>query len=119
MFSNNHYQKTEFIVVFLFFISIILLLSLSGYTFLGIQDEVQLQSTLSAGDPRNYMTSYPFGLFVSMLYTRMPEVPWYSVAMLLYTALISFLMALYVAKADYGKHCHKTAFLWEGISFVW
>ena len=104
MFTKNHYQKTEFIVIFLFFILIILSLSLSGYTFLGIQDEVQLQSTLSVGDPKNYMTSYPFGLFLSMLYTQMPEVPWYSVAMLMYTTLISFIMALYVTKANYGKH---------------
>ena len=97
-------KNTEFIMMFLFFTSVILLLSLSGYTFLGIQDEVQLQSTLSAGDPKNYMISYPLNVFLTMLYTKMPEVPWYSVVMLLYIWLISLLMTIYIVKFDYSKY---------------
>ncbi len=104
MFSNKYSKKTEFIVIFLFFTSIIFLFSLYGYTFLGTQSEIQLQSTLSAGDPRNYMMSYPFSIFVSMLYTNLSGVPWYSIVMLLYIVLISFMMALYVVKVDYGKY---------------
>ncbi len=104
MFNNNPTKKTEFIVIFLFFVSIILFLNLSGYTFLGIQSDIQLQSTLSAGEPRNHMMSYPFSIFVSMLYTNVPGVPWYSIIMVLSIILISFMMALYVAKADYGKY---------------
>lgn len=104
MFNNTHSKNTEFVIIFLFFISIILGLSLSGYTFLGTQSEIQLQSTLSLGTPRNFMMSYPLSIFVSILYTNVPGVPWYSVVMLLYIVLISFIMALYVAKVDYGKY---------------
>ena len=101
--SLFQFKNTEFIMIFLFFTSIILVLSLSGYTFLGIQDEVQLQSTLSAGDPKNYMISYPLNVFLTMLYAKMPEIPWYSVLMLLYIWLISLLMTIYIAKFDYSK----------------
>ena len=101
---TNRSKKIEFILVFLFFTSIILFLTLSGYTFLGIQDEVQLQSTLSAGDPKNYMMSYPLSVFVSFLYTKASGIPWYSILMLLYISLISLLMTLYIVKLDYNKY---------------
>lgn len=101
---TNQSKKIEFILVFLFFTFIILFLSLSGYTFLGIQDEVQLQSTLSAGDPKNYMMSYPLSVLVSLLYTKASGIPWYSILMLLYISLISLLMAIYIVKLDYNKY---------------
>lgn len=107
----NNRQLKEFIVTFIFFLSIILFLSLSGYTFLGTQSEIQLQSTLSVGDPRNYMMSYPFSIFVSMLYTKIPDIPWYSLTMLLYVILISAMMALYVVKLKCGKHVKFLLFM--------
>ncbi len=101
----------KFIIIFLFFTSIILVLSLSGYTFLGIQDEVQLQSTLSSGDPKNYMISYPLNVFLTLLYTKIPGIPWYSVVMSLYIWLISLLMTIYIVKFDYNKYVKLIIFL--------
>lgn len=100
----DKFKNKKFIIIYMFFISIILFLSLSGYTFLGVQDEVQLQSTLMAGDPRNFMMSYPLNLLISLLYTQFPAVPWYSILMLLYISLISFLMSIYIVKSEYDKY---------------
>jgi len=103
IFTEDQFKKNDFIIIFLFFTSIILFLSLTGYTFLGVQDEVQLQSTLAAGDPRNYMMSYPLSILVSFLYTKLPAIPWYSILMLLYISLISLLMAIYIARSNNDK----------------
>jgi len=101
--SLNRSSKIGFVVLFIFFISIILFLSFSGYTFLGVWDEVRLQSTLAMGEPRNYMMSYPLSVFVAYLYTKIPVFPWYSILILLYMFLIAFLMALYILKSSYDK----------------
>jgi len=100
-------KKAEFVIIFLFFTFVILLFSLTNHTFLGIQDEVQLQSTLSAGDPKNYDTSYPFALFANMLYTKFPDISWYSITMILYIWIITLLMTIYIVKPDYRNRSFK------------
>lgn len=104
-------DKLKVVSLFFFFTFIILLLSLSGYTFLGVQDESMLQSTLMAGDPKNYMMSYPLSVAISFLYIITPEVPWYSLLMLLYLFVISFLMAIYIVRADDNKNLKYILFL--------
>jgi len=97
--SNN----TNFIWFFLFFIAMIAICVVTGHTFLGVQDEVQLQSTLAAGDPRNYMMSYPLNVLVSFLYTHIPQVQWYSVMVSLYLLVIILLMSWHITKIEYSK----------------
>ena len=94
---SKHY---ELITIFLFFTAIIFLFTLTNHTFLGIQDEVQLQATLSAADPKNYDTSYFLALFIGTLYTHFPDISWYSITMLFYIGIIAFLMAVYLTKID-------------------
>ncbi|HHH37640.1 MAG TPA: hypothetical protein ENK77_03380, partial [Epsilonproteobacteria bacterium] len=104
-------KKTEFLIVFLFFTIIILFLTLSGYTFLGIQDEVQLQATLSLNDPKNYMTSYPFAVLVGTLYSYLPNIPWYGIAMLFYIWLTTLLMSIYIVLPNYQNKFVKYTLL--------
>ena len=100
-------KKSEFILTILFFTAIIILFTFTNHTFLGIQDEVQLQATLSAGDPKNYDTSYPLALLAGMLYKNFPDISWYSVIMLSYIWIIAILMAIYIVVPDYKNRFFK------------
>jgi hypothetical protein len=85
---------------FLFFLLLITLAIVTGYTFLGVQDELQLQATLKAGDVFNYMTSYPLALIVGALYSQFPSVQWYSVMVTLYLVMIMAIMSFYIVKIE-------------------
>jgi len=93
-------KRYELIAAFLFFTAIILLFTFTNHTFLGIQDEVQLQATLSAADPKNYDTSYPLALFVGALYTHFPDISWYSIVMLFFLWVIAFFFAVYLTQVN-------------------
>lgn len=111
IFTQYKYKNTQFMGVLLFFIIIVLVLITMGYTFLGVQDEVQLQSTLAAGDPRNYMMSYPLNVFVSFLYTLVPELPWYSITVSVYLFMIIILMSYYISEIHYNKTIQYLLFI--------
>lgn len=76
---------------------------MTNHTFLGIQDETQLQATLKAGDVFNYDTSYPLALIVGYLYHVFPNVEWYSIVMTFYVLMIMVILSLYIVKIDLGK----------------
>jgi len=97
-------EKNQYIILFLLFSSLSILFIITNHTFLGIQDETQLQATLKAGDVFNYDTSYPLAVIVGFLYSTFPNLEWYSIMMTFYVIVIMGLLTLYIVKIDLGKY---------------
>ncbi len=93
-------RKKEFFIVFGYFFLLVSGMIMTHHTFLGIQDEAQLQATLKAADVYNYMTSYPLALFGGWLYTHFPHGQWYSVIMTFYTLFMTLVMSGYIILLD-------------------
>jgi len=93
-------KKGVFFLFFAFFLLQIFIAVVTKHTFLGVQDESMLQATLKGGDVCNYMTSYPLAIFVGYLYDHFPSIQWYSIMMISYTILISFILSVYLVSVN-------------------
>jgi len=97
-------EKNQYIILVLFFVLTTIIFIITDYTFLGLQDETQLQAILKSGDVFNGMTSYPFAVIVGSLYSYFPHIQWYSVMMIASTFLIMGVLSLYIVKIDLGRY---------------
>ncbi len=113
------HSEYKIILLFLYFTAIIVLLSLSGYTFLEDLDEAILQGFLSQGEPRTLTMSYPLSLLLSFLYSIAPTFSWYSIVILSYSLLISLLMAIYIQKLEYNKYFKISFFIISTLLLVY
>ena len=91
------------LVLFLYFTTVSLSMILSGYTFLGSNDGLNLLTFLVDGESRTLIMSYPLSILISTLYDKVPHVQWYSITIFMYMSVISVLFSIYITKLK-DKH---------------
>ncbi len=91
------------LVLFLYFTAVSLSIILSGYTFLGSNDGLNLLAFLVDGESRTLIMSYPLSTLISTLYDKVPQVQWYSITIFIYMSVISVLFSIYITKLK-DKH---------------
>ena len=84
--------------IFLSYAAVILIICISGFSFLGENDDWVLWYFLKNGVTDTLILSKPLSILISKLYKIFPTVQWYSVLIVSYLIIISLLISYYVSK---------------------
>ncbi len=83
---------------FFIFLLLIAFLILSGLSFLGENDDWALWYMLKKGECVTLILSYPLSCLLSYLYRIFPNMEWYSITIVFYLILISFIISFLISK---------------------